>query len=613
MNKFYTSLKDIKNLLKIITSISKLFLPFTILANLVKASLPFINIIYGYLILDGLVLGYSKEKIFRYIILMVTLNLILGLLSALLGQIVKIKSDFINITIKSRIALKSLSLDYEELEKKKNIELLFKAKEGSNSNGGISSFCLTISQFINCLFTLIYSIVLLSGLFVIYPVSNPTMLERIYNSPITTILLFLLLSGSLIINFKFMRRINNESYKNFEENVENNRKFSYFMYLSYNYKFGKDIRVYKMSDMIEEEMINSNEKAEIGLRKIAIFEGKYSGYTVIINQLVVFLTYAFVGIKAILGLITIGSVLKFVSSLNKLYTSVNEIINIWVQLDIQRQYLNNYTTFLNLENKKYEGTLPIEKRDDNNYELEFRNVSFHYPNSEDMILKNINLKLHVGRKMAIVGRNGAGKTTFIKLLCRLYDPTEGEILLNGINIKKYDYQEYLSIFSVVFQDFKLFSFSVGQNVATNVNYEENLVWNVLEKAGVSERVHDMKKGLETTIYQNEEDGVEISGGEAQKIAIARALYKNAPLVVLDEPTSALDPISEYEIYSRFDHLVSNKSSIYISHRMSSCRFCDNIIVFDKGEIIQIGNHESLMKNTGGLYSDLWNAQSKYYQ
>lgn len=176
------------------------------------------------------------------------------------------------------------------------------------------------------------------------------------------------------------------------------------------------------------------------------------------------------------------------------------------------------------------------------------------------------------------------KTTFIKLLCRLYDPTEGQILLNGIDIKKYDYQEYQSLFSVVFQDFKLFSFELGQNVAASVDYEEERVWDSLDKAGIGDRVRRMKEGLQTVLYQAGNDGVEISGGEAQKIAIARALYKDAPVIILDEPTSALDPISEYEIYSKFDTLVSDKTAIYISHRMSSCRFCDNIAVFDNGSV-----------------------------
>ena len=244
--------------------------------------------------------------------------------------------------------------------------------------------------------------------------------------------------------------------------------------------------------------------------------------------------------------------------------------------------------------------------------MEFRNVSFHYPNNDELVLKNITTKIRVGRKLAIVGKNGSGKSTFIKLLCRLYDPTEGEILLNGIDIKKYDYDEYRQIFSVVFQDFQLFSFPVAQNVAAGLEYDEEKVWRALAQAGMAERVKNMEKGLDTVIYKQEDEGVEISGGEAQKLAIARALYKDAPVVILDEPTAALDPVSELEVYERFDEMVEEKTAIYISHRMSSCRFCENIVVFEDGNIAQIGNHDTLVSQNG-LYRELWNAQAQYYQ
>ena len=171
------------------------------------------------------------------------------------------------------------------------------------------------------------------------------------------------------------------------------------------------------------------------------------------------------------------------------------------------------------------------------------------------------------------GRTEAGKTTFIKLLCRLYDPTEGSILLNGIDIKKYDYNEYVGIFSVVFQDFRLFSFPLGQNVAAGVDYDRGRVEACLKEAGFGGRLRDMPDGAETCLYKDfDEKGVEISGGEAQKIALARALYKDVPFVILDEPTAALDPIAEYEIYSIFNEIVGDKTAIYISHRLSSCRF-----------------------------------------
>jgi len=223
------------------------------------------------------------------------------------------------------------------------------------------------------------------------------------------------------------------------------------------------------------------------------------------------------------------------------------------------------------------------------------------------------MKLNIGERLAIVGMNGSGKTTFIKLLSRLYDPNEGEILLNGIDIKKYDYDEYLNLFSIVFQDFKLFSFSLGQNVAASVDYEENKVKDTLIKAGLKERLDNMPKGIETPLYKDfDEDGVEISGGEAQKIALARALYRDSPIIILDEPTAALDPIAEFEVYSKFDQIVGTKTAFYISHRLSSCRFCDEIAVFHEGRIIQKGRHEELLEDKDGKYHELWYSQAQYY-
>ena len=224
------------------------------------------------------------------------------------------------------------------------------------------------------------------------------------------------------------------------------------------------------------------------------------------------------------------------------------------------------------------------------------------------------MKFRIGEKLAIVGMNGSGKTTFIKLLCRLYDPTEGVILLNGVDIRKYNYNEYMSVFSIVFQDFRLLALTLGQNVAASESFDPVKVQKCLVQAGLEEWFASLPEGTETCLYHNfSKKGIEISGGEAQKIALARALYKDAPFIVLDEPTAALDPVSEYEIYSRFNEIVGEKTAIYISHRLASCRFCDTIAVFDNGRIVQRGTHEDLLRVTGGKYCELWYAQAQYYK
>ncbi|MDE7031510.1 MAG: ABC transporter ATP-binding protein/permease [Lachnospiraceae bacterium] len=229
------------------------------------------------------------------------------------------------------------------------------------------------------------------------------------------------------------------------------------------------------------------------------------------------------------------------------------------------------------------------------------------------MLKDVSFKFQVGRRFAIVGMNGSGKTTLIKLICRLYEPSEGAILLNGVDIRKYAYQEYVSIFSVVFQDFKLFSFSLAQNVAAGVEYDAARVRACLDKVGFGARLSRMPKGIETSLYKDfERDGIEPSGGEAQKIALARAVYKNAPFIILDEPTAALDPVAEAEVYAAFNEIVGGRTAVYISHRLSSCRFCDQIMVFHEGALVQQGTHSELVTQTGGKYAELWNAQAQYY-
>lgn len=269
------------------------------------------------------------------------------------------------------------------------------------------------------------------------------------------------------------------------------------------------------------------------------------------------------------------------------------------------------------------GTLHVT---DKPHTIEFRNVSFSYPNTDIQVLSGLNITLQPGEHLSVVGLNGAGKTTFIKLLCRLYDTTEGEILLDGINIRKYDYQEYMSLFSPVFQDFKLFGFSVKDNIllsdtslapaqqeyAQDTTSQTN-IQELLAQVGLQERIDSLEKGADTILFKAfDENGVEFSGGEQQKIAIARALYKKAPVVILDEPTAALDPVAEYDIYRQFNALVGGKTAIYISHRLSSCKFCDRIAVFSDGRIKEYGTHDELVKVKDGIYAEMFAAQAQYY-
>ncbi|MDP4090909.1 MAG: ABC transporter ATP-binding protein [Bacillota bacterium] len=605
-------LRDTLRIIKMVNSTLPSYIPLITIQTLIAAALPFVNILYGSKIIDGITAREDKNTLFSYVIMMVTLNLVLGLLRTVLDKKRLVDERYIDGMNIARIGEKSLSLDYEILEKKETLEILKKAADGSNTSGGLAYLCGTVVGLVQHFFSIIYALVLVAGLFKAAQVSGGGRLFEFMDSPSSAVvLLFLLIAGifmSLLVSIKYSKL----QYYVYEKNVEANRKFGYFMSFMHDYTVGKDIRIFNIRKLIDKEMNKSIKWAQKVMDEF-LKKGVVLEWLIItINRLAEYLAYLFVGLKAVLGIITIGKLTLYVGALKLLNTSINELFMTYAQIGVRCNYIRNYTTFLDIRNEKYDGTLPVEKRMDNDYELELKDVSFHYPNSEEMILKNVSLKIKVGHKMAIVGRNGAGKTTFIKLLCRLYDPTEGEILLNGIDIKKYDYEEYMKIFSVVFQDFKLFSFSAAENVATSCEYDEDKLWRCLEQAGIKNRIEELPEGISTNIYNNQEEGIEISGGEAQKLAIARALYKDAPVVILDEPTSALDPISELEIYERFNKLVEEKTSIFISHRMSSCRFCNNILVFDDGRIVQAGNHEKLVADKEGVYYSLWSAQAKYY-
>ena len=322
--------------------------------------------------------------------------------------------------------------------------------------------------------------------------------------------------------------------------------------------------------------------------------------------------YLFAGLKALGGAFGIGSVTQYVGALAGLAQGLSGLLEALGELRTNAEFLKPVYEFLDTPNRMYQGSLTTEKRSDRRYEIEFRDVSFKYPDTDTWALRNVSLRFRAGKRLAVVGENGSGKTTFIKLLCRLYDPDEGEILLNGIDIRKYRYDEYLALFSVVFQDFQLLSQGLGQNVAAAEEYDRARAEDCLMRAGFGERLSALPKGLDTCLYREfEEDGVEISGGEAQKIALARVLYQDAPFIVLDEPTAALDPEAEAEIYTRFNDIIENKTAVYISHRLSSCRFCDEIAVFDHGRVVQQGSHDALVC-AEGKYRSLWEAQAQYY-
>ena len=389
-----------------------------------------------------------------------------------------------------------------------------------------------------------------------------------------------------------------------------NRGFSYYASLASDFSMGKDVRIYNMPPYILSKIDEFNEKSLKGFGKIFGMQGKYEGLSNINLQFQMIIVYAYMVWKVFKGAIGIGDFTMYISATNNFSTQVSQLLTQFIEIRQMCRYLDLYLQFEALPIKVQEGSRKIEALSSVN--IEFKNVWFKYPQAEDYTLKDVSLTLNSREKMSIVGQNGAGKTTFIKLLCRLYEPEKGEILINGVNVKEYAFDEYTKLLSVVFQDYKLFSFTIQENMSFNQACNQEELEIALQKSGVRDKVASLDKGVETSLYKNfDKEGTELSGGEMQKLAIARAIYKNAPIIVLDEPTAALDPYAEYEIYAKFNELVKNKTAIYISHRLSSCRFCDKIAVFDNGRLIEQGTHTEL-KEQDGKYAQMWKAQAQYY-
>jgi ATP-binding cassette subfamily B protein len=431
------------------------------------------------------------------------------------------------------------------------------------------------------------------------------------NNPWSSLLVFGVVLFSVIITIPLMSVINKVSYKAMQDNVEGNREYGYFYTLGSNYQYGKDIRLFHLRPLI----LGLQDGKRFGVNKIwnrfSFFEAGYQIVLALFDALSSFVAYGFLGLKALYGLLSVGNALAYAGAIFLLGSGLKKIGESFVNQVLIANYLQNYFIYLALPDDLSYGT---EKLDESKpLSIAFNHISFTYPHQKEKALDDVSLVITPGEKLAIVGANGAGKTTLMKLICRFYEPDSGEILLNDKPLKSYDEQSCYRLYSIVFQDFKLFSYSLKENVASNDSVDEEKVVASLKKAGIYERAMAFPQGLDTVLLnKNDENGVELSGGEAQKIAIARALYKDSPLVILDEPTSALDPKSEADIYERFGTLVEKKTSVFISHRMSSTKFCDEIAVIDKGRLIEYGNHDELIK-LNGIYKKMWDAQAQYYR
>ncbi len=581
-----------------------------------SALTPYVGIYLSAQLLSALTEGAAADTVTRLVLLNLVLAAVLSLAGALLNKWKQSESACQYYKVMQFLSDKVMTMDYADADCSSTWALYDNIEQNRWCLGmGMGNTCSHVEKLLSAVLTFSGGSALTISLFT-SPVPDSAGRYTLLNSP-----LFLLVMAVVVIAVTCLSPVLSNkagSYAARKANVrkEANRLVSFFGVLGFENAMAADIRIYRQDRMCYRVM---NDKtflysskglfARLSRGSLGLYQAASAALSVVFTGVV----YLFVCLKALGGAFGIGAVTQYVASITRLSGSIGGLIRIVGNMRNNASFLKPTFEFLDIPNQMYQGSLTVEKRIDRDYEIEFRNVSFRYPGSDTYALKNVSMKFKIGQRLAVVGMNGSGKTTFIKLLCRLYDPTEGEILLNGIDIKKYDYQEYMSVFSVVFQDYSLFAYPLGQNVAGSVTYDRSQAKQCLEDAGFGQRLAELPEGLDTYLYKDiSDDGVDISGGESQKIALARTLYRNAPFIVLDEPTAALDPAAEFEVYTRFDDIVEDKTAVYISHRLASCRFCDVIAVFDHGQIVQQGTHEKLLEDPQGKYHALWYAQAQYY-
>ena len=604
----HNKLKSAGIAIRLMWNMDKWLLIHSITTSLIEAVTPFAGILLSAYILDGLQAGENFSEIILVSLAAVSVIFLLTVLKAYFTKILNVHIGMCGKRYDTLMSMKTISMDYPLLDSPAVNDIRVRIRHDNDWGAGFYSLVWQLPYLLDSLISTLISLVLMLPLF----------MEGHFFSDIPAILLLLSLGAIIAFNLWFTSVKNRELYRLLDDPTLDKSYLGYFLWKDQDYHYGKDIRLYDAKALIKSKLDGDLVIKKRWIKQLVSNNMKSGFFSNLSAGALLIISYIFVALRAAAGALTAGAVVKYAGIIYRFSQAVTNIFNALEEYAVSSNRQLSTLEYLNIEDVLKKGTLPVEKRafcdgSDNEYEIEFRDVSFQYPGSDTYALRHISLKFHVGERLAVVGMNGSGKTTFIKLLCHLYDPTEGEILLNGIDIRKYDYEEYMSIFSVVFQDFKLFSFSLGQNVAADMDYDAKRVEACLDAAGFDNRRSSMPDGLKTCLYKDfEENGVEISGGEAQKIALARALYKDAPFIVLDEPTAALDPIAESEIYSKFNEIVGNRTAIYISHRLSSCRFCDEIAVFDNGQIVQLGSHEELAADAGGKYHELWNAQAQYY-
>lgn len=485
---------------------------------------------------------------------------------------------------------KNLNTDYVNIESLEKREIQKRAEDFYNGRrSGGASFIDRLNQFCIAVVGVIASSVL------IYKIN---------------IFMILLIIATCILQFVILRHLTKKQYENLNKVSKVNNKFNYFYHLSKGGKASKDVRLYSLSDYFIKALVDSVYQIEKIFAKYTHQSIAFDGITALLNMIREIIAYAYLVYLVTVGKLTVSDFIFYFGIITGFSNWVVGLVYAYTQIERTCDECKAYRTYIESEDVADKGE-SLKAIDVDT--IEFKNVSYKYPSADELTLKNINLKFNGGENIAIVGENGAGKTTLIKLLCGLYSATGGKLLLNGVDTSAISKSSYFDLFAPIFQDYYFLPMTIQQNMTASIDYDKDKLDAAFEQAGILEKIESLPDKEQTLmdkeVYKN---AVDFSGGEKQKLLLAKAIYKNAPVLILDEPTAALDPIAENELYLKYNELTQGKLSFFISHRLSSTRFCDRILFVSNGEIVEEGTHDELMALKGAYYK-MYQLQSYYYK
>ncbi len=592
LKKIVTTAQNTAKLIKMMFIYDKLYFLYIVLDIIAYSSITFVNL---FLIQRSVAMLEEKTEFVEFLLVVVGFllaSMLLNCLHSFFNYKRDVHGSTISVSMLKSLFEKTLKIDYELLLDK-DIQEKRRLASQITQNNRFVNLSNTFYGFSSNLIVLIGLIAVLARIDIWILVIS--MVVVIVNTKVT------------IHQNKFRRAID----------VDLNpisRKIIYFDEIGSNFSHSKEIKNYGMIKPLVSKFLAIQKEWHDGANKVT--RASLGGFCVsyVANFVLNAVVYIYLGFKVLAwNTLSIADFSMFLTAILEFNGCIQSIVGFFTDISANAPYLQDYFDFMKLKtmNDKSGGELR-RLPEVGHYRITFDNVSYRYPQQMVWALSNISLEVKSGEKIAIVGENGAGKTTMVLLLMRLIDPSQGRILLNGVDIRSYDENEYRTLFSTVFQDFKLFSFTIEENITALAKADSVQVERAVESAGLTNKVSSLGKGVKTYIdklYDNE--GVALSGGEGQRLAIARALYKNAPIYVLDEPTAALDPRIENDIYTRFKDITDGKTTFYITHRLASTHFCDRIIVLKNGRIEETGSHKELMRKNG-YYAELYNMQAQYY-